>query len=80
MSNKNEKIQRHLLGIGLDNSDGHKRITKADKFSVVGGSEETHGKMTEVLIKTFEDIKGRGKSLEEVEPEELADIIHKHQD
>lgn len=67
----------HLLGVGLDNEDGHKRITRADKFTIVGGSEETHGRATETFIKTFEELKHRGKHLETVEPKELFDIIHK---
>ena len=40
-----------MLGIGLDNKDGHKRITKGDNFMLVGGSEETHERMTETAIK-----------------------------
>lgn len=75
---KKESDQKHLLGVGLDNTDGHKRITRADEFSIVGGSEETHGKMTETLIKTFEDLSGRGKSLQEVERDELRDLLEKH--
>jgi hypothetical protein len=67
----------HLLGVGLDNKDGHKRITRAEEFTLVGGSEETHGRMTETVIKTFEELKQRGKHLRTVEPTELADIIHK---
>ena len=67
----------HLLGVGLDNSDGHKRMTSAEQFTIVGGSEETHGRMTETVIKTFESLKRRGKTLERVEPKELADIIAK---
>lgn len=67
----------HLLGVGLDNEDGHKRITSADQFTIVGGSEETHGRMTETVIKTFETLKRRGKTLHGVEPRELAEIIHK---
>ncbi|MCF7689828.1 MAG: hypothetical protein K9M98_13180 [Cephaloticoccus sp.] len=67
--------QAGLLGIGLDNQDGHKRITTGDKFAIVGGSEETHGRMTETVIKTFEELKGRGKQLHEVEAVELTDII-----
>ena len=65
----------HLLGLGLDASDGHKRITRAERFSIVGGSEETHGRMTETVIKTFEKLDRRGKSLETVEKKELADLI-----
>jgi hypothetical protein len=65
----------HLLGLGLDNSDGHKRLTSAEQFTIVGGSEETHGRMTETVTKTFESLKRRGKTLERVEPKELAEII-----
>ena len=67
----------HLLGIGLDHSDGHKRLTSAEQFTLVGGSDETHGRMTETVIKTFEELKTRGKALQVVEPQELAEIIHK---
>lgn len=66
-----------LLGIGLDNDDGHKRITRAEQFAIVGGSEETHGRMTETALKTFEELKSRGKHLHQVEAEELAEILHK---
>lgn len=45
-----KKKSAHLLGIGLD-SDGQKRITQAEKFSLVGGTEETHEFMTETVIK-----------------------------
>ena len=66
-----------LLGVGLDNSDGHKRITTGERFAIVGGSEETHGRMTETVVKTFEVLKTRGKKLEQVEPTELAEILHR---
>lgn len=68
----------HLLGIGLDNEDGHKRITQAEKFSIVGGSQETHEKMTETVVKTFEDIKKVGKTLETIENQRLAELIEKN--
>lgn len=67
----------HLLGVGLDNEDGHKRLTSAEQFTIVGGSDETHGRMTETVLKTFEELKTRGKPLHAVEPTELAEIIHK---
>ena len=68
----------HLLGLGLDNEDGHKRLTQAEKFSVVGGSEETHDRMTETLIKTFEDLKVKGKELEETAKDELSELIDRN--
>jgi len=66
-----------LLGVGLDNEDGHKRITTGEQFAIVGGSDETHGRMTETVVKTFEELKNRGKDLRQVEPDELAEILHK---
>ena len=66
-----------LLGLGLDNDDGHKRITTGEQFAIVGGSEETHGRMTETVVKTFEELKTRKKQLHQVEPDELAEILHK---
>lgn len=68
----------HLFGLGLDGTDGHKRITQADKFSIMGGSENTHDKMTETLCKTFEDLKIRGKSLEEASMDEISELIRKN--
>jgi hypothetical protein len=68
----------HLLGVGLDCDDGHKRITKAEEFSIVGGSEQTHDRMTETVCKTFEELEQKNKKLDHVEPQELADILHKN--
>ncbi len=69
--------QAALLGLGLDNEDGHKRITTGEQFAIVGGSAETHGRMTETVVKTFEELKTRKKHLHQIEPEELAEILHK---
>ena len=66
-----------LLGLGLDNADGHKRITTGEQFAIVGGSAETHEKLTETAIKTFEELKHRGKKIHEVERAELVEIVQK---
>jgi hypothetical protein len=66
-----------LVGIGLDNRDGHKRLTTGEQFAIVGGSAETPERATETLIKTFEELKTRGKSLEKVERQELVEILQK---
>jgi len=76
-SRRRKAKSAHLLGVGLDNEDGHKRLTTAEEFTIVGGSDETHGRLTETVIKTFEELKVRGKPLHAVEPKELAEIIHK---
>jgi len=67
-----------LFGVGLDNEDGHKRITSAEKFAILGGSQETHGKMTETVMKTFEDMDRKGKSLESIDTGELKDLLDKN--
>ena len=79
MSKKKAKpaARAALLGVGLDNHDGHKRITTGEQFAILGGSEETHGRMTETVVKTFEELKQRGKPLHRVGPGELAEIIHR---
>ena len=78
MTKKKRKTARAgLLGLGLDHADGHKRITTGERFAILGGSEETHGRMTETVVKTFEELKNRGKELDHVEPTELAEIVHR---
>ena len=64
-----------LLGVGMDNEDGHRRVTRGDNFYLVGGSEETHERMTETAIKLNEKLARRGKTLGEASSEELRDIL-----
>ena len=73
-SNRDEKSL--MIGLGLDNKDGHKRITKGENFCLVGGSEETHERMTETAIKVNEKLSSKGKKLHEISREEFIDIIH----
>ncbi len=39
MSEQKQNHSAMLLGVGLDNRDGHQRITRGDNFCLVGGSE-----------------------------------------
>jgi hypothetical protein len=71
-----DKKKALLLGLGLDNEDGHVRITRGENFQLVGGSEETHGTMQEKAIKFNEKLKGRGKRLEDISHDEFHDIAH----
>ena len=47
---RNESPAAIMLGLGLDNEDGHKRITTGENFYLVGGSEETHERMAETAM------------------------------
>jgi hypothetical protein len=73
---KKEDKKSLILGVGLDNADGHVRITRGENFRLFGGSEETHGVMQEKAVKFNEKLKDRGKRLEEVSKEEFRDIAH----
>jgi hypothetical protein len=69
-----------LVGVGLDNKDGHKRITQSDEVLLVGGSAETHERMQDVVIRLEESLKERGKRLRDTEAEEVVDLLHKAMD
>jgi hypothetical protein len=74
MPAKKEDKKALLLGLGLDNDDGHLRLTRGENFQLVGGSEETHGVMQEKAVKFNEKLRERGRRLEEVSKEEFRDI------
>jgi hypothetical protein len=65
-----------LLGVGLDNQDGHQRITEGEEFVLVGGSEETHERMQDVAIHVTEALKGKGRRLQDACIEEVIDLVH----
>ena len=65
-----------LLGLGLDNDDGHTRITRGKNFTLLGGSEQTHAVMQETAVKVNEHIDRAGKRLEDVSIGEFREIIH----
>ena len=64
-----------LIGVGFDNEDGHQRITKAEEFLLVGGSQETHERMQDVAIHVTETLKDKGKRLQDAELQEVIDLI-----
>jgi hypothetical protein len=65
-----------LLGVGLDNDDGHRRITRTEAFLLVGGSAETHERMQETAVRFEEALERRGKSLAEAGVGEVIDLLH----
>ena len=52
-----KKQKMVLVGLGLTDSHGHKRITRGDDFVLTGGNEETHAGMQERAIKFSERLK-----------------------
>jgi hypothetical protein len=66
-----------LVGLGFDNQDEHKRITKGEEFLLVGGSEETHERMQDVAIHVTEALKNKGKRLQDACLEEVFELVEK---
>jgi hypothetical protein len=64
-----------FLGVGMDNDDGEKRITRSEHFFLVGGSAETHERMQDTAIRFGEKLKDRGKTLRETVAEEAIDLL-----
>jgi hypothetical protein len=75
--NKSEPEVLGLLGVGLDNTDGHKRITRSDEFLLVGGSKDTHDNMQEIAVRFSESLRQRGKVLKETPVAEVIEILHR---
>ena len=69
-----ERRSAALLGVGLDNDDGHTRLTRGENFLLVGGSHDTHTVMQETAVKVNEELDRRGKRLDDVSVPELREI------
>ena len=81
-SDSRQKKQQVLgfLGVGLDNQDGHQRVTRTDNFLLIGGSQETHEQLQDVSIRFNESLKERGKRLADASVEEAVDLLHRAAD
>jgi hypothetical protein len=66
-----------LIGVALDNEDGHKRVTQSEEFLLLGGSEETHERMQDVAIHVTESLKNKGKRLRDAEIHEVIELVQK---
>jgi hypothetical protein len=75
-SKPNKRQVLGFLGVGLDDKDGHQRLTRNEHFLLVGGSEATHEAMQDVSIKFNESLKRRGKRLQDASVDEVVDLFH----
>ena len=88
MSTSNDEDQNQLsdasepqvlgfLGLGLDNQDGHQRLTRSEHFFLLGGSKETHERMQDTAIRFQEGLDKRGKRLHEATLEEILELFYR---
>jgi hypothetical protein len=79
VSSKHDSNERQVvgfLGVGLDNKDGHQRLTQSEHFVLVGGSAKTHEHMQDTAIRFTEALQKRGKRLGDASAEEVIEILH----
>jgi hypothetical protein len=76
VSSENEKQTIvGLFGLGLDNKDGHHRLTRAEDMLLLGGSEETHEAMQAMAVRFGEALRKQGKCLQDVSVDEVMDLL-----
>ncbi len=63
-----------VLGLGLDATDGHKRVTQGKDFLLLGGSHETHERMQGMVVRMGERLKRKGKTYAELSTNEFEDL------
>lgn len=72
---RNDRV-RFLMGVGLD-SDGHARLTRGEDYVLVGGSEETHGRMQEEVERFCENLREMGADLQTATGEEMLEAAER---
>ena len=68
-----------LLGLAFDANDGHTRITRGKQFFLAGGSEDSHDRMRETVVKVTETLDRRGQQLADISVDELVDLLDEAQ-
>jgi hypothetical protein len=64
-----------FLGVGLDDKDGHQRLTRTEHFFLIGGSAETHERMQDTAIRFNDALDSRGKQLSDASSDEVLDLL-----
>ena len=64
-----------IIGFGLDNQDGHQRVTRADAYALFSGSERSHEEMQTLCARLEAALAARGLTLEQANPAQLERMI-----
>jgi hypothetical protein len=63
-----------ILGIGLDDGEGHTYITRGDDFVLFGGSQATHDDLRAKVELFQQELTRRGKTILDLTEDELSEI------
>ena len=75
MADRRPQHARLLMGLGLDGDD-HARVTKGDDFVLLGGSERTHGRMVDGVMKFQETLRKMGTDLQRASRDQVLEAAH----
>ena len=75
MPKTNQKKIIRLLGVGFDAEDGHVRVTKAENYDVLMGSDESHDYIQRLIQKIEDELKTRDLKLDDLSPEEFGAFV-----
>lgn len=64
-----------LLGVGFDHEDEHIRITQADSYQVLMGSNASHKKLQEMCSQIEQAVQSSGRKLNDYTPEEFMELV-----
>ncbi len=67
----------YLVGVRIDQGDGHRRVSRGKDFVALGGTKEGHEHLRETVSEVSAEVKRRGKDLAEVPGEEFREILDK---
>jgi hypothetical protein len=63
------------MGFGLD-SDGHARVTEGEDYVLLGGSENTHGRMQDEVERFRDVLHKMGTDLQRASKDEVLEAAH----
>ncbi|MHC4136316.1 MAG: hypothetical protein ACYTDU_02695 [Planctomycetota bacterium] len=76
MADRRERSSlRVLMGFGLD-SDGHARVTEGEDYVLLGGSENTHGRMQDEVERFRDVLHKMGTDLQRASKDEVLEAAH----
>ncbi len=68
------RLRAAIIGFGLDGSGAPQRLSTGEECLLVGGSEETHAEMLEIMLRLESELERLNRNLADVTPTELAEI------
>ena len=66
-----------MLGVGLDNEDGHSRVTRGEDYVLMGGSEQTHERMQDDVERFRHSLDRMGTDLQRATRDEMAEAAER---